>query len=93
MTVVETDSSDYNIGGVLSQYNNEEWLHPCAYFSKRNSPAECNYQIYNKELLAVIQYLEAWDAKLQSVEKFKIIIDYKNLEYFFVSRKLTERHV
>ena len=42
-TVVETDSSGYNIEGVLSQYNDEGWLHPCAYFSKRNSPAECNY--------------------------------------------------
>ena len=54
MTVVETDSSGYNIGGVLSQYDDEGWLHPCAYFSKRNSPAECNYQIYDKELLAVV---------------------------------------
>ena len=92
-TVVETDSSGYNIEGVLSQYNDKGWLHPCTYFSKRNSPAECNYQIYNKELLAVIQCLEAWDAKLQSVEKFKVITDYKNLEYFFAPRKLTERHI
>ena len=91
--MVETDSSGYNIGGVLSQYNNEGWLHPYAYFSKKNSPAECNYQIYNKELLAVVQCLEAWDAELWLVEKFKVITDYKNLEYFFVLRKLTERHV
>ena len=54
MTVVETDSSGYNVGGVLSQYDDEGWLHPCAYYSKRNSPAECNYQIYDKELLAVV---------------------------------------
>ena len=93
MTVVETDSSGYNIGGVLSQYDDEGWLHPCAYFSKRNSPAECNYQIYDKELLAVIQCLEAWDAELQSVEKFKVVTDHKNLEYFFAPRKLTERHI
>ena len=92
-TVVETDSLGYNIEGVLSQYNNEGWLHLYIYFSKRNSPAECNYQIYDKELLAVIQCLEAWDAKLQLVEKFKVVTDYKNLEYFFVPRKLTERHV
>ena len=54
MIVVETDSSDYNIEGVLSQYNNNKWLHPYIYFSKRNSPAEYNYQIYDKELLAII---------------------------------------
>ena len=92
-TVVETDSSGYNIGGVLSQYDDEGWLHPCAYFSKKNSPAECNYQIYDKELLAVVRCLEAWDAELRSVEKFKVVTDHKNLEYFFVPRKLTERHV
>jgi hypothetical protein len=92
-TVVETDSSGYNVGGVLSQYDAEGVLQPCAYFSKRNSPAECNYEIYDKELLAVIRCLEAWDAELRSVQEFQIITDHKNLEYFFSPRKLTERHV
>ena len=56
-------------------------------------PAKCNYQIYDKELLAVVQCLEAWDAELQSVKKFEVITNHKNLEYFFMLRKLTERHV
>ena len=92
-TVVETDSSGYNVGGVLSQYDNEGVLRPCAYFSKRNSPAECNYEIYDKELLAVIRCLEAWDAELRSIPEFQVITDHKNLEYFFSPRKLTERHL
>lgn len=92
-TVVETDSSGYNTGGVLSQFDDENRLRPCAYFSKRNSPAECNYQIYDKELLAVIRCLEAWDAELRSVDEFEVVTDHKNLEYFFSPRKLTERHV
>ena len=50
---VETDSSDYVSAGVLSQEHNGI-LHPVAYFSKRMVPAECNYEIYNKELLAII---------------------------------------
>ena len=54
MTIVETNSSGYNIEGVLSQYDEEGWLHLYIYYSKRNMPAECNYQIYDKELLAVI---------------------------------------
>ena len=93
MTVVQTNSSGYNIERVLSQYDEEGWLHPCVYYSKRNTLAECNYQIYDKELLAVVWCLEAWDAELWLVEKFEIITDHKNLEYFFVPRKLTERHV
>ena len=50
---VETDSSDYVSAGVLSQEDNEI-LHPVAYFSRRMVPAECNYEIYDKELLAII---------------------------------------
>ncbi|CBF71484.1 uncharacterized protein ANIA_10846 [Aspergillus nidulans FGSC A4] len=92
-TVVETDSSGYNTGGVLSQYNEKGELHPCAYFSKRNSPAECNYEIYDKELLAIVRCLEAWDAELRSCGEFQVITDHKNLEYFFSPRKLTERHL
>ena len=67
--------------------------HPCAYFSKKNTPAECNYPIYDKELLAVVRCMEAWDAELRLVEKFMVITDYKNLEYFFQPRRLSERHI
>ena len=52
---VETDSSDYVSAGVLSQEGDDGNLHPVAYFSKRMVPAECNYKIYNKKLLAIIQ--------------------------------------
>lgn len=92
-TVLETDSSGYNVGGVLSQYDDEGCLRPCAYFSKKNSPAECNYEIYDKELLAIVRCLEEWDAELRSVQDFEIVTDHKNLEYFCKARKLTERHV
>lgn len=69
-TAVETDSSGYNTGGVLSQYDDKGLLRPCAYFSKQNAPAECNYPIYGKDLLAVVRCLEVWDAELRSVEQF-----------------------
>ena len=52
---VETDSSDYVSASVLSQEDDNRILHPVAYFSKQMVPAECNYEIYNKELLAIIQ--------------------------------------
>ena len=57
-TILEADSSGWSIGGVLSQYDEKGELHPCAYFSKKNSPAECNYEIHDKELLAIIRCLE-----------------------------------
>lgn len=64
------------------QYENNGILRPCAYFSKKNSPAECNYEIYNKEMLAIVRCLEEWDAELRSVRDFQIRTNHKNLEYF-----------
>ena len=79
---METDSSGWCVGGTLLQEDNEGLLRPCAYFSKKNSPAECNYEIYDKEMLAVVRCLEEWDAELRSVQEFQVKTDYKNLEYF-----------
>ena len=92
-TVVETDSSGWATGGVLSQYNNEGILRPCAYFSRKNSPHECNYEIHDKEMLAIIRCLEEWDSELRSVRKFTVLTDHKNLEYFTKPRMLNERQI
>ena len=92
-TVVETDSSGYCVWLVLSQYDDDGFLRPVAYFSKRNLPAECNYEIYDKELLAIVKCLREWDAELRSVRDFRIVTDHKNLEYFTTARKLTERQI
>ena len=52
---VEYNVSDYVVARVLSQKDNKEVLHLVAYFLKKISSAECNYKIYNKELLAIIR--------------------------------------
>jgi len=92
-TVMETDASGWATGGVLSQYDDDGNLRPCAYFSKKNLPAECNYEIHDKELLAVIRCLEEWDAELRSVRAFTILTDHKNLEYFMKVKRLNERQM
>ena len=56
--VVETDTSDYVSGAVLSQPDHEEVLHPVAFLSHHHLLAECNYKIYNKELLAIVYAFE-----------------------------------
>ena len=54
-----------------------------AYYLKKYTPVESNYEIHNKELLVIMRYLKAWDTELRSVSKgFDIITDYKNIEYF-----------
>ncbi|GAB1312048.1 Retrotransposon nucleocapsid protein [Madurella fahalii] len=87
-TVLETDFSSYATGGALSQYDDNGLLHPVAFFSKKNNPAECNYPIHDKELLAVIRRLEHRDAELRSAPSFEILTDHKNLEYFQKKRQL-----
>ena len=58
--IVETDASDYVSAGIMSQYDDNGVLHPVAYFSKKHSPAEYNYEIYDKELMAIIRCFEEW---------------------------------
>ena len=55
---METDASDYVSAGALSRCSDDGLLHPVAFFSKKHSPAECNYEIYDKELMAIIRSFE-----------------------------------
>ena len=90
--ILETDSSDYVNGGVLSQYGDDGKLHPVAFYSKNMAPAECNYEIYDKELLAIIRCLKHWRPELECTEiPIKIFTDHKNLEYFMTTKELTRR--
>ena len=89
---VEIDSSDYVNAGVLSQPDREGILHPVAYFSRRMSPAECNYKIYDKELLAIIRCFEEWKPELKGTSlPVKVLTNHKGLEYFMSTKKLTLR--
>ena len=56
--VLETDFSDYVNSGVLSQYDNKNNLHSVAFYNKNLLSAKCNYEIYDKELLAIIRCLK-----------------------------------
>ena len=56
------------------------------------APAECNYEIHDKELLAIIRALEQWRAELEGLKsKIQIYTDHRALEYFMTKRQLTAR--
>lgn len=92
-TVVETDASDYAVAAVLSQENpSSQLLHPVAFYSRSLSPAERNYEIYNKELLAIHSSFKEWRSYLEgSTHSVRVITDHKNLEYFASTKLLTRR--
>ncbi|KAH9268442.1 hypothetical protein BASA84_000229 [Batrachochytrium salamandrivorans] len=55
-------------------------------------PAERNYEIYDKELLAIAVCLKEWRHFLQnSIKPFTILSDHKSLEYFMTTKQLTRR--
>jgi hypothetical protein len=90
--VLETDASDYVSAGVLSQYDDSGVLRPVAFFSKNHTPAECNYEIYDKELLAIIRCFEEWRPELEGSElPTRILTDHRNLEYFTTTKQLNRR--
>jgi len=88
---METDASDFAIGAVLSQQV-EGRLHPVAFHSRKMDKAEINYEIYDKEMLAVVSAFKGWRRYLEGV-RFQIIVytDYKNLEYFATTKVLNRR--
>ena len=62
------------------------------YISKSLNEAERNYEIHDKEMLAIIWCLEAWRHFLEGAkDQFEIWTDHKNLEYFIKAPKLNRR--
>ena len=89
---VQTDAFDEMTGGVLSQRNAAGVWQPVAYFSKKMIPAECNYEIYDKEFLAIVKAFEEWRPELEGSRfPVEVITDHKNLEYFMFSKLLNRR--
>ena len=91
--IVETDASDNVSAGVLSQYSSEDGkLYPVAFFSRKHSPQEINYKIYDKELLAIIKTFEEWRPMLEEAGlSIKIFTDHRNLQYFMTTKQLSRR--
>ncbi len=91
--VVEVDASRVGVGAVLSQRaTSDDKVHPFAFFSHRLSPAERNYDIGNRELLAVKLALEEWRHWLEgSGVPFVVWTDHKNLEYIQSAKRLNSR--
>ena len=85
-----TDASNYATGAILEQKDVLGRSHPIAYFSKSLQPAEQNYEIHDKELLAIIHALKHFRHYIQgSPHKTRILSDHANLKYFTTKQTLT----
>ena len=90
---LQTDASTYGVGAVLSQEGDtttqslakfkKPVMHPVTFFSATFTPTEQNYDIYERELLAMMKALVHWRPYLGWTKfLFTIMMDYANLQYW-----------
>jgi len=89
---MEVNTSDYATEGVLLMKCADGRWRLVAYLFKSLNKTEQNYEIHDKEILAVIRELEAYRYLLEDTKfKFEVWTDHKNLEYFIKAQKLNWR--
>jgi len=89
---IEMDASDYAMEGVLLMEGEDEKWRLVTFLSKSFNKTKKNYEIHDKEMLAIIRGLESWRHLLEGVQfKFEIWKNHKNLEYFMKVQKLSRR--
>jgi len=86
---VKTDTSDFVLGVYLLQKHADRVWHLVAYYSRKLTLPELNYNIYNKELLGIVAAFKEWRVFLQGItELFMVKTDYKNLTGFLTTKEL-----
>src|SRR5258708_17262128 len=89
---LECNASNFTMGAILLQQQEDGLFHPIGFMLKSFSDTEWNYQIHDKEMLAIMHTLEEWRHFLEgSDQKFEIHTDHKNLSYFQAVHKLNRR--
>ena len=88
--ILKVDVSDVALGSVLSQTGDDGQLHPIAFHSRKFEAAEINYEIHDKELLAIVDSFQQWRHFLEgSSQQIIVYNDHKNLTYFQNARVLS----
>ncbi|CAJ0932367.1 unnamed protein product [Ranitomeya imitator] len=90
---VEVDASEIGAGAVLSQRSSDgSVMKPCAFFSMKFSPAERNYDVGNRELLAMKWAFEEWRHWLEGAKhRVMVLTDHKNMTYLESAKRLNPR--
>ena len=69
-------------------------MHPVMLHSRGLTPAEQNYDVYDKELLAIVDAFKAWRVYLHGAKyTIRVLSDHKNLTFFLTTKELTRRQV
>ena len=89
--VVETDASDYALAAIISTYVDGD-IHPITFHSRTFNSAELNYDVHDKELLAIFEAFQKWRHYLEGTPTpVDVVTDHKNLQYFSTTKLLTRK--
>ena len=92
--LMERDSSDLAMGACLNQKDDKGKWHPVAFHSRKFSAPEQNYEIHDKELLAIVEGFKQWKVYCEgSKYPAQVYTDHKNLVYFTTTKVLNRRQV
>src|SRR3979411_2375608 len=89
---IDTDASDFGLGSVMSQKGGDGRFHPVAFHSQKLILAEINYDIHDKELLAIVDSMTRWSHYLEGAEyRIQVFSDHHNLAYFQTTKVLNRQ--
>jgi len=92
LIMVETDASDYALAAVLSIRTPDGNYHPVAFHSQTFKDAKTNYDVHDKELMAIYNALKCWQHYLEGAgTPINVVTDHRNLQYFSTTKVLTQR--
>ncbi|GJP46830.1 hypothetical protein CLOM_g6084, partial [Closterium sp. NIES-68] len=86
-----TDASDLAVGAVLLQ-DFGKGLQPIAYESRKLNPAERNYPVHDKELLAIVHAFKVWRCYLTGAD-VTVRTDHKSLQFIRAQPTLNPRQI
>jgi hypothetical protein len=91
--VLEADASDFALGAVVSQRDPTTGvLHPITFYSRKFNTAELNYEIYDKEMLAIVESLVQYRHYFEGLgNRTTVYSDHKNLLWFTETKLYNRR--
>jgi hypothetical protein len=87
---LEADAYHAALAGILSQRYEDGW-HPIAFYSRKFTPTEWHYPIYDKEMMAIVMSFEHWHHYLDGASNVEVFSDHQNLKSFMSQTRLNGR--
>ncbi len=94
LIMLKMNTSDEAIEACINQSDNKRHLHLIAFYSRKLTDAELNYEIHNKKLLAIVNSFKQWRVYLKEFKhQIQVYTNYKNLLYFMIMKVLNWRQI